>query len=228
MPDVFISKKPKKKSSAPTVAEPKVSLKTNGPESIVPPDPSHPDHLEDLKGHTHNPFAAFSFYPHGVSFSEQEPDEKVILLVRRHPITNIPWILLVIVMAFAPLVLSSFPLLDFLPFRFQEVAILGWYLLDLVIFIQGFLTWFFTVNIITTKRVVDVDFENLIYRKITDAEITHIEDATVQMGSVIRTLFDYGDLIIQTAAEIPEVTFDAVPHPDRIGRILSELRMKVE
>ncbi len=225
MPDVFISKKPKKKVS-PSAAAPKPNLKIDGPANIVPPNPANPENIEDLKGHTHNPFAAFSFYPHGVSFSEQEPDEKVILLVRRHPITNIPWISLVILMAFAPLVLSSFPLLDFLPLRFQEVAILGWYLLDLVIFIQGFLTWFFTVNIITTKRVVDVDFENLIYRKITDAEITHIEDATVQMGSVIRTLFDYGDLIIQTAAEIPEVTFEAVPHPDRINRILSELRME--
>lgn len=224
MPDVFISKKPKQTSVAASTPAPK----TNGPADIIPPDPAHPANVEALKGHTHNPFASFCFYPHNVGFSDQEPDEKVILLVRRHPITNIPWLALVIAMAFAPLLLSSFPLLNFLPLRFQMVAILGWYLLALVVFIQGFLTWFFTVNIITTKRVVDVDFENLIYRKITDAEITHIEDATVQMGSVIRTLFDYGDLIIQTAAEIPEVTFDAVPHPDRISRILSELRMKIE
>jgi len=128
-------------------------------------------------------------------------------------------------MSFAPAILKTFPLLDFLPARFQMVAILIWYLLTLAIAIQGFLSWFFSVNIITNKRVIDVDFDNLIYRKVTDAEISHIEDATVQMGSVIRTLFNFGDIVIQTAAEIPEVTFDAVPNPDAIDKILSELRM---
>lgn len=212
MSDTFVPKKPS-------------STKSPG---IMPPDPAHPDHIEGLRGHNHNPFAAFCFYPEKVAFVGQEQDEKVILLTRRHPITNVPWILLVLAMAFAPLLLGSFPLLDFLPSRFQMIAILSWYLLDLVIFIQAFLSWFFSVNLITTKRVIDVDFENLIYRKITDAEISHIEDATVKMGSVIRTLFDYGDVVIQTAAEIPNITFEAVPHPDRITRILSELRMKLE
>jgi hypothetical protein len=190
-------------------------------------DPN-PKSVEGLPGHNHNPLSAFSYFPHHVDFIDQEPDERVILLVRRHVITNIPWILVVLLLFFAPLLLQTFPLLEFLPLRFQTVAVLVWYLLALAVAIQGFLSWFFSVNIITNKRVIDVDFDNLIYRKITDAEITHIEDATVQMGSVIRTLFDFGDIIIQTAAEIPEVTFDAVPHPDRIDEILSELRMEAK
>jgi hypothetical protein len=186
-----------------------------------------PENVESLKGHNHNPLSAFCYFPHNVEFINEEPGEEVVLLVRRHLITNAGWILLVIAMAFAPLAIKFFPLLDFLPLRFQLVSILFWYLLILAIAIQGFLGWFFSVNIVTNKRVIDVDFVNLIYRKITDAEISHIEDATVEMGSVVRTLFDYGDIVIQTAAEIPEVTFDAVPHPDRIDKILSDLRLKV-
>jgi hypothetical protein len=129
-------------------------------------------------------------------------------------------------MLFAPLILNSFPLLSFLPLKFQTIAILFWYLLTTAIAIQGFLSWFYSINIITNKRVIDVDFYNLIYREITDAEINHIEDATVQMGSAIRTLFDFGDIVIQTAAEIPEVNFEAVPHPDRIAKILSDIRLR--
>ncbi len=210
MPDIFISedKVPGK--------EKKSKLHTKKIETFDP---------EGMQGHTHNPLAAFCYYPHNVDFINQEPDEKVILLVRRHFITNLGWLALVAVMIVAPSVLSVFPLLDFLPARFQLAAILVWYLLTLAIFIQGFLSWFFSVNIITNKRVIDVDFENLIYRKITDAEIDKIEDATVQMGSVIRTLFDYGDVLIQTAAEIPEIEFEAVPHPDRIDKILSDVRL---
>lgn len=221
MPDIYINPEDKtKKTPAPSAASHKAVKKNKSTGFKVP------DNVENLPGHNHNPLSAYCYYPHHVNFINEEPDEVIVLLVRRHVITNVGWILLVILMIFAPIVLNYFPLLNFLPGRFQTVALLFWYLLTTAIAIQGFLTWFFSVNIITNKRVIDVDFENLIYRKITDAEIAHIEDATVQMGSVIRTIFDFGDIIIQTAAEIPEVTFDAVPHPDRIDKILSDLRMK--
>ena len=213
MPDIYINPADK----------PKKTIKKDKPASTPL---TIPDNVEGLQGHNHNPLSSFCYYPHHVDFINSEPDEEVILLVRRHFITNFGWIVLVILMSFAPAILKTFPLLDFLPARFQMVAILIWYLLTLAIAIQGFLSWFFSVNIITNKRVIDVDFDNLIYRKVTDAEISHIEDATVQMGSVIRTLFNFGDIVIQTAAEIPEVTFDAVPNPDRIDKILSDLRMK--
>ncbi len=185
-----------------------------------------PKNIENLPGHTHNPLATYCYYPHDVDFLNKEPDEQIILLVRRHIFTNLGWLILVILMIFAPLVLNYFPLLEFLPIKFQTLAILFWYLLTLAIAIQGFLSWFFSVNIITNKRVIDVDFENLIYRKITDAQISRIEDVTVQMGSVVRTLFNFGDIVIQTAAEIPEVTFEAVPFPDKIDKILSDLRIQ--
>lgn len=217
MPDIYINPEDAKE---PVKEKPKLKKKVKKLNGFV-----MPENIESLPGHNHNPLSSFCYFPHGVSFINKEPDEKVILLVRRHPITNLGWILLSIVMIFAPLILNYFPLLDFLPARFQLAAILFWYLLTLAIIIQGFLSWFFSVNIVTNKRVIDVDFINLIYRKVTDAEISHIEDATVEMGSVIRTLFNFGDIIIQTAAEIPEVTFEAVPYPDRIDKILSDLRL---
>lgn len=216
MPDIYINPEDAKK---PTPKKTKVSTKKMG-FNINPED------RERLPGHTHNPLSAYCYFPHNVGFATKEPDEKVILVVRRHIVTNVGWILLVILMVFAPLVLNYFPLLGFLPVKFQVVSLLFWYLLALVIAIQGFLSWFFSVNIITNKRVIDVDFENLIYRKITDAEIGNIEDATVKMGSVIRTLLDFGDVMIQTAAEVPQITFWAVPHPDKIDKILSDLRLE--
>lgn len=181
---------------------------------------------EERAHHSHNPLSSYCYKPHGVDFLNREPEEEVILVVRRHPFTNVGWLFVVAIMIVSPLTFQYFPIISFMPGNFQFVAILIWYLLTTAIFIQGFLSWFFSVNIVTNRRVIDVDFVNLIYRKITDAEIGNIEDVTVQMGSVIRTLFDYGDVLIQTAAEIPEVEFEAVPHPDQIDKILSDLRMK--
>jgi hypothetical protein len=217
MPDVYINPEdaPKPKSEA-------QKIKQKTAENLAIP----PDNIENLPDHTHNPLSSYCYYPHHVHFLNQDPDETIVLLVRRHFFTNLGWIAMVIFMILAPLILNYFPLLAFLPAKFQMAALLVWYLLTLAIGIQGFFSWFFSINLITNKRVIDVDFENLIYRKITDAEINKIEDATVLTGSVVRTLFDYGDLIIQTAAEIPEVTFEAVPHPDKIDKILSNLRVQ--
>lgn len=210
MPDVFVADKPNKKKLVHSHSH------------------THAFDPEGMPGHTHNPLAAFCYYPHKVAFLNKQADEEVILIVRRHIITNLGWIALVVAMIFAPALLTIFPLLSFLPAQFQLAAILVWYLLTLAIFIEGFLSWFFSVNIITNKRVIDVDFVNLIYRRITDAEIDKIEDVTVAMGSVIRTLFDYGDVLIQTAGEVPEVEFEAVPHPDKVDKILSELRVNTK
>ena len=51
---------------------------------------------------------------------------------------------------------------------------------------------------------------------------------TVRLGGAVRAVFNYGDIIIQTAAEIPQIELQAVPKPDRVARILRELRVEEE
>src|SRR3989344_8543948 len=112
MPDVFISRDSKKKEGKPSTYETKeeVSKLDSGKENEVnEKGPSklhighkkggvkypknHKDRLE-LPGHTHNPLTSFSYFPDKVKFVNQDPEERVILLLRKHPITNIRWILL--------------------------------------------------------------------------------------------------------------------------------------
>lgn len=181
-----------------------------------------------LPGHTHNPLAAFSAYPDKAHFETQEREEKIVLLLRRHPITNIPWIVAAALMLIAPGILGYLPILSFLPTRFQLVGILIWYLVTAAFILEQFLTWFFNVYIVTDERVVDVDFLNLIYKEVSDAKIDRIQDVTYKMGGFVRTIFNYGDVFIQTAAEVPNFEFSAVPNPAQISRILQELRSEEE
>lgn len=182
----------------------------------------------DVKGHTHNPLAALNVRPDSVHFETQDKEEKIVLLLRRHPITNIPWISLATLMILAPALLRLFPLLSFLPLRFQLIGILIWYLVILAFVLEEFLTWFFNVYIATDERIVDIDFFNLIYKEVSDTKIDKIQDVTYKMGGVVRTIFNYGDVFIQTAAEVPNFEFSAVPNPARVARILQELRVEEE
>lgn len=184
--------------------------------------------LQSAPGHTQNPLAAYCYYPHSVSFMNLDEEEEVVLLLRRHPITNIPWIIITILMLLAPVALDISLLIGFLPENFQAVAILFWYLVTLAFVFENFLSWFFNVNIVTDERLFDVDFANLIYREVTDANLDQIQDVTVRMGSFIRTMLNYGDVIIQTAGEVPRIEFSGVPFPDRVAKVLRQLRVEEE
>lgn len=161
--------------------------------------------------------------PTGVRFETQEDKENVVLLLRRHVVTNIPWIAIAILMLLAPLVLSFFPLLDFLPARYQFMGLILWYLLTTAVVFEKFLSWYFNVYIVTNERLIDYDFFNLLYKNTTEAELTKIQDINVQMGGLAQTVFNYGTVLIETAGEIPNLEFELVPNPAAVTKKIREL-----
>ncbi len=171
-----------------------------------------------------NLLSSFNYCPQQIDFGNQEKDEKVILLLRKHPIVLMPRILAIVAMALAPVVLIRYPILSFLPSSFQVLSVLGWYLITTGLALEMFLTWAFNVCILTNKRVIDIDFFSLIYKEVSDADIEKIQDVTYKMGGIIRTVFNYGDIAIQTASEVSNFEFLAVPRPDEVAKILQNLR----
>jgi len=172
---------------------------------------------------TRNPLASFVALPDGVEFETQEKEEKIILLLRRHWVTNIGWFLMAVLMIYVPFILKIVPLLDFLPSRFRLVLVMMWYLITLAFIFEEFLIWFFNVYLVTDERIIDVDFISLAYRRITDAQIEKIQDITYQTGGLLKSIFDYGDIYIQTAAEKQRIDFESVPSPDKVVKVLNQL-----
>jgi hypothetical protein len=175
-----------------------------------------------------NPYAAFAPKPKHVHFESQDPGERVILFVRRHPITNVPWMLTTIILAVLPVFLDVVPILDFFPERFQFMTLLGWYVFILGFVLENFLSWFFNVNIFTDERVIDIDFYSLIYKRITSAQIDKVEDVTSSVGGFLGSVLDYGNVDIQTAAQERELSFELVPEPGKISQVLNELILEEE
>ncbi len=54
----------------------------------------------------------------------------------------------------------------------------------------------------------------------------NIQDVTDVTGGVIRTIVNYGDGFRQTAAEVSEFAFLAVPRPDKVAKVIQELHMQ--
>lgn len=177
--------------------------------------------------------SAYLFMPEGVSFETQEPGEPIILLLRRHWITNFVWVFTGLLLIFLPVIL--FPVVavsGIIPNTFSasyiSLAILVWYLLTFSYIFVNFLLWYFTVSIVTNERIVDIDFINVLYKKFAETRIARIEDVTNKTGGFIRAVFDYGDVIVQTAAREAMFLFGSVPHPERVVKIINGLMGKEE
>jgi hypothetical protein len=175
-----------------------------------------------------NPLASFLYYPDRVRFANKDPEEEIILLLRKHPLTNVKGAIISILMILAPAFLTVMPFFEVLPVNFQIISVVVWYMITTAFIFETFLSWFFNVNIVTDERIVEVDFYNLIYRELTDANIDKIEDVTVKIGGAIRTYFNYGDIEIQTAADVPRIDFEAIPKPDLVAKIIRDLRVEEE
>jgi hypothetical protein len=180
----------------------------------------------EVQGHFHSRFSAFCLYPDDIDFETKEDGERIILMLRRHPIVNIRWILISIILLTGPTFLSVFGVFSLLPSGFPLVITLAWYLFVSAYAIEGFLNWCFNVYFITTLRIVEINFSNLINKKVSDAEVTKIQDVSYTLGSFIRTMFNFGNVFIQTAADVQEFKFDSVPNPEKVAKILDDFMAK--
>jgi len=183
---------------------------------------------KDLKTMGRSFFAGFDSYPRAIKFESQEAKEQIILLLRRHFITNIPWILTALLMLVVSRFFSYFGILELLPPHFQTITYLLWYLFIIAYVLEKLLSWLYNVYIITDERIVDIDFHSLVYKRISEAKIEKIEDVTYTQGGFIQSLFDFGTVTIQTAAEKREFEMEYVPQPSRLAKVLNQLILQEE
>ena len=178
---------------------------------------------------SNNPLKSFIPKPNKISFEIQDHDEKIILVLRQHPITQIKSIaFLFFAFFFVPWLVQVSGLLSFLPSPFNVAFYIFLFVLFLGMAFRCFLLWFFNVYIITDERIIDVDFLSMIYKNISTAKLENIEDVTKKTSGISASLFDYGTILIQTAATQNEFEFEHVPHPAKVVKLLNELVIEEE
>lgn len=164
---------------------------------------------------------AFEVYP-SVQFETQMEDEVVVLLLRAHPITQLSWIIATVFLLILPLIFNFF-LTSFFDSSQIFFINLFWYSGVFAYAFLNLVSWLFNVGIVTNERVVDVDFRNLIYKEVSASVITKIEDVTVKTGGFIKSIFEYGDLFVQTAGTEENIEFENIPNPTDASAIINNL-----
>ena len=138
-----------------------------------------------------------------------DPNEHVILEVRKH------WFVFVST-AFAHIVGAFFPLFGYeiivnlLPIQLphidavSEKGLLFYSIWLMIIWISFFVQWtnyYLNVWYVTEKRIIDVEQKGLFNRTVSNLRFDKIQDITVEIKGVISTMLHIGDIKVQTASE---------------------------
>ena len=151
--------------------------------------------------------------------------------------TNFGWIALICFAFVIPFFWGEFPFLKALDGNTLVSLTMLWYLGLLFFGLQSFLMWFYNVYIITNERLVDVDFVGLLSKTVNVAQLGKVEDVNYTQNGFLANLFDYGDVIVQTASEqkTPDssgeasaFTSESVAFPDRVAALISQLTEEAE
>ena len=174
-------------------------------------------------------YSSFLRDPENVCFEGEDKDEKIILVLRQHVITNPPRILFSLFLFLIPILLPTLFKLNqvtffsSLPASYKFIIGTFWYVFTFGYVFTSFLGWYFTVYLVTSKRIVDIDFEGLIHRHFSDALLSNVEDLTHQISGALQVIFNFGTLYIQTAGERRELDFENIPSPTKVHDIVSDL-----
>jgi hypothetical protein len=169
-----------------------------------------------------------------VCFESQRANEHTKLLLRRHPITNLSWILTTIVLLILPLIIYYYqnPIWQFLSWesfieslsRDEVLIFLALYYIAVKFYaFLKFLEWYFDAMVVTESRVIDIYYEPPFNRQTTQAQLEEIQDIRHTQNGIFASLFDYGNLYIQTAGEQQTILLKRVPHPAKVHDLIIHL-----
>jgi hypothetical protein len=226
MPDIFVAdpNKVRQRNQPEQKAEPLVESKEA--EKIVI-DTAQEEKLQDVKRPV-GFFHSFCIDPTGVLFANQDSDEKVLLFLRAHLITNLPWIARTVVLLLLPVLINfatSFFGIEFniVPQGYSLFILIFYFYAVLLFAFIDFVSWFYNIGLVTNVRVYDVDLKNMVYTHVAATKLAQIEDVSYKRTGAVRSIFDYGDVAIQTAAETENFEFLAVPKPNQAVNVVEDL-----
>lgn len=178
--------------------------------------------MEELPKPAHNLSYSFQTRPH-ISFETQEEGEEVVLIVRQHPLTQIQWVFNTILLLIVGTFLGFLILPDFISPQKIMVFFLFFLFFTFSYVWLNFLLWYFTVGIITNKRIIDLDFINILYKEFTATTIEQISDITTSVGGFFGSFFNFGDVMVKTQGFEQNIEFLDVPQPADIVEIINLL-----
>ena len=163
-------------------------------------------------------------------FPGQHKEEEIKLVLRKHLIVLLPHFIYIFIMFLLPIafyilvVPMAFP--AFLSAPYDKLFILLSLIYYGSIWIMTLTVWvdyYLDIWIITNERLLDIEQIGFFNRVVSELDFKRIQDITSRVHGVLPTIFGFGNIHIQTAAEESKFDLKAIPHPVTTRREITKL-----
>src|ERR1035437_6918 len=154
-------------------------------------------------------------------FDDQFDDEEVLFVFRKHPV----------VMRRGLIFGLLGPLVGTLPTAIRPDLGFGYFfgglalgiLLGLIVFTPSWISWHFSVFIVTNQRLIQITQKGLFHRSVVDMGLGQIQMVNYEIAGLEQTLLGFGTIMMQTF--VGDLVVHDIHHPAKIQkRILEILR----
>ena len=167
---------------------------------------------------------------HTKYFADQFDDEEVLYVFRKHPIVMrrgiIWWALGMLAGPMYVLALTFIYKND--PSKFPTTGMfflymIGSVVLSCILIAPSFISWWFSVFIVTNQRFIQITQKGLFHRSVADVGLEHIQSVNYEVAGLQATLLGFGTMKVQTY--IGDILIHELHHPAKIQkRIIGILR----
>lgn len=202
--------------------------------------PQIPESLSNiLPRRVRKSFGILEIYPDDVSFNSQDPGEKIYILMRSHIAVNIGWVLNFLLMLVLPILaflaykifnlvlvdydINPIEIIALTPLVNWIMVLLLYYSLTFSYALVNFLDWYFDIYLVTNLRILHVDFKVFTGTSVAEAALVNIEDVSTSTVGLLPSIFDYGDVLVQTAAQKNKFDLMSLSNPNWFRDIIVDL-----
>ena len=155
--------------------------------------------------------------------------EIVLKLCRRHWLYLWPRMGFMAVLALTPVVvvavlLSKADALDGTIGKVFWIAAAVYFAYWAVRILLGWYRYHNDIWVVTNQRIIDSTKTTPFNLKISTADLVNIQDMSVERDGIVRTVFDYGDIVCQTAAENQGFRLPGIPDPREVQVLIDRER----
>ena len=168
------------------------------------------------------------------SFPTLQPGEKIALILRRHKLYYIKYLLVLTILLAIP-ILAYFTLRYFLSGLVQDsnfniIFVLTTSIYLCFVILLSFISWlnyYLDVWVITSYRLIEYEQKSLFHRETSELNLTSIQDIMVQIKGILPSLFHFGTIYIQTAGTTERFIFKDSPHPEQTKKTITDLQNRI-
>ncbi len=150
-------------------------------------------------------------------FEGQQENEEVLFTFRRHPIAMRKGFYSLLI----PFLVASIPVLIWPENLTYLWVALGGFGLGLLLLFYHWISWYFSIFIVTDLRIRQVTQKGLFNRSVIDLGVNKIQNISYNVPGLTAAMLGYGTIVVQTY--VGDLILDRIHHPSKIYNELSDV-----